>query len=107
MLPALGIVPGFLLSVIVLVNRVRKRPPPVPGFREHWYLGALIVYVIAMWAIGFNIATIGLIAWMLFACGRMRVVTGAIYGVAVFATIHGLLHLMGYRPPTGVLLDII
>lgn len=107
LLPALGIVPGFLLSVIVLVNRIRKRPLPVPGFREHWYLGALIVYVVAMWAIGFNIATVGLIVWMLFVCARMRPVTGAIYGVAVFAAIHGLLHLMGYRPPTGVLLDII
>jgi hypothetical protein len=107
LLPALGILPGILLAVIVLARRLMRRPDPVPGFREHWFMGALAAYVVVMWAVGFNIATVGLLAWMLFHCARMRPVTGAAYGVAVFAAIHGLLHLMGYRPPTGALLNIV
>ena len=107
LLPALGIIPGTILSVIVLVRRLRSKPVPPTGFREHYFMAALVGYGILMWAVGFNIATVIMLVWMLFYCGRMRIVTGLPYGIAVFAAIHGLLHLMGYSPPVGTLLNII
>jgi hypothetical protein len=68
---------------------------------------ALLAYAGLIWAVGFDIATVVLIAWMLFGCAKMRLVTGTVYGVAIFAAIHGLLVLMKLEAPTGVLLDIV
>lgn len=76
-------------------------------FNEPVFLFALIGYGILVWAIGFNIATVILLAWMLFYCARMKVVTGLAYGALIFAAIHGLMVLMKIQPPLGVLLNTI
>jgi hypothetical protein len=112
LLPSLAIIPGLAFSVVVLGARVRhfvradEEPPPLP-FTEPRFLVALLAYAGLIWAVGFDIATVVLIAWMLFGCAKMRLVTGTVYGVAIFAAIHGLLVLMKLEAPTGVLLDIV
>ena len=109
LLPATVAIPGLVFALIVLGKHFfagTKGAADAP-FTEHLYLFALIGYAAAMWAVGFNIATVALLAWMLFGCARMRPPTGAIYGTAVFAAIHGLFKLMNFDPPTGALIDLI
>ncbi len=108
LLPALAVVPGLVFSVAVLAGRLRSGIDGFdPGFREPAYLGAIILYAVGVWAVGFNLATVGLLAWMLFGCAGMRPIGGTIYGAAVFGGIHGLFHLMQYAPPAGALIDLI
>ncbi len=77
------------------------------AFNEPIFLFALIGYGILVWTVGFNIATVTLLAWMLFSCARMRPVTGIAYGALIFAAIHGLMVLMKIQPPLGVLVNIV
>ena len=112
LLPALAVVPGLVLAMLVLAVRVRRSLRPGHGrqdraFNEPAFLLALIGYAVLVWALGFNLATAGLLAWMLFYCARMRPMTGLVYGIAVFAAIHGLLILMKLDPPDGALLNLV
>jgi putative tricarboxylic transport membrane protein len=58
---------------------------------------------VAIWAIGFSIPTVALLAWMLFARARMRLVPGLIYGAIVFAVVLLLFDILRGDAPTGVL----
>lgn len=112
LLPSLAIVPGFVFASFVLAGRLRqrgtaKRQPGVTQYREPFFLMALVVYGVLVWALGFNIATAALLAWMLFYCARMKPLTGLIYGAIILAAAHGLLILMKLEPPTGFLVDFI
>ncbi len=112
LLPSVAIYPGLAFSVAVLGVAIYRMSagtvaPAAEPLGETKYLLALVVYVIAVWAIGFNIATVALLAWMLLACARMHVITALIYGAVVFAGVHGLLHLMKLQPPTGALINLI
>jgi len=112
LLPALAIFPGLVFAMIVLIGRLRrlgaaKRPPGIAQYREPFFLLALVVYGILVWAFGFNVATVALLAWMLLDCAKMRPVTGLAYGAVIFAAAHGLLTLMKLDPPVGALLHIL
>jgi len=108
LLPAMAIIPGFVLAVIVLVGRMRRERGLVEkSDNEPYFLLALIVYGFLVWSIGFDIATVILLAWMLFQCARMKIMTGLIYGVLIYAGTHGLLLLMKLEPPTGKILSLI
>ena len=48
--------------------------------RDLWILLVLILYAVAVWAIGLSIPTGLLIAWMLLVRARMRIWTALIYG---------------------------
>ena len=111
LLPSLAILPGFVFASIVLAGRLVRlrtasRPPGVVQFREPVFLMALVAYGILVWAVGFNIATAALLAWMLFYCAGMKLLTGLIYGAIILAGAHGLLTLMRLDPPTGSLLNL-
>ncbi len=113
LLPSLAIMPGFVFAVLVLAGQLRRfasterRPGGVTQYREPFFLLALVIYGILVWAIGFNIATGVLLAWMLFYCAGMKPLTGLIYGAVIFAAAHGLLTLMKLEAPTGSLVNII
>ena len=113
LLPSLAIVPGFAFASFVLAARLRRlgrgtRPPGgVTLYREPFFLMALVVYGVLVWAVGFNIATVALLAWMLFYCAGMKPLTGLIYGAIILAAAHGLLTLMKLKPPTGFLLNVV
>ncbi len=112
LMPTMAIVPGLAFSVFVLIGRIRRMFDPEKtaageAFNEPVFLFALIGYGVLVWAIGFNIATVILLAWMLFYCAGMKAVTGIAYGALIFAGIHGLMVLMKIQPPLGVLLAIV
>lgn len=109
LLSGLAIIPGFIFSAILLVAAFRNHRATRGGkqatdaFNEPIYVLALVLYAVAVWILGFEIATIGLLAWMLFVCARMRVLTGLIYGGVILAAIHGLFALMNLSPPNGLI----
>ncbi len=105
MMPLLATVPGLPLSLWLLVRAIREYSPSASSeaFNEHWVLMALIAYAFAVWAIGFSVPTIALLAWMLFARARMRWWTGTLYGVVIFAVIHTLFYLLRGDAPVGAL----
>jgi hypothetical protein len=109
LLPMLAILPGLVFAAATVLQSLRARGEGVTGdrFSEPYYLLALIAYGIAMWAIGFNLATAALLIWMLFWCARMRPLTGLIYALLVFAAIHGLFKLMNFAPPAGTFFKLI
>ena len=73
---------------------------------ELWILLTLIVYAIAVWAIGLSLPTIALIAWMLLGRAKMRLWTGAIYGAIVFAIVWILFDLLRGDAPSGALISL-
>lgn len=110
LLPTLAIIPGFIFSAITCYKGFRlysdDSDSEAQKFTEHYYLVPLITYVAAIWAIGFILPTIVVIAWMLFFCARMRWYTGLGYGAVVFAAILVLFRLINSTPPTGVLITL-
>ena len=73
---------------------------------ELWILVALVLYAFAVWAVGFSLPTVVLIAWMLLVRARMRIWTAAIYGVAVFAIVRLLFGLLRGDAPVGALIPL-
>jgi TctA family transporter len=108
LLPSLAIVPGLVFALIVLAQRLRRsRPEETEPFAEPAFMLVLIAYAILVWAIGFNIATAGLLVWMLVQCARMGALAALLYGAAIFAGVHGLMILMKLQPPTGALINLV
>lgn len=111
LLPGVAILPGAAFSMLLLVQSLRRLPSRLPAgenpdqeaFDEPKYVAAVILYGLFVWIVGFDIATVGLLAWMLFFCAGMRAWTGAIYGVVILAAIHGLFFLMKLSPPDGLI----
>nr|WP_163500395.1 tripartite tricarboxylate transporter permease [Halomonas socia] len=106
LMPAVGIVPGLLLSAYIFgrqLYRLRQRGQIVHlGSRQELpVLAGILAYGVAMWLIGFSLATPLLLAWLLLRCARMRLASAVIYGVIVYATAQGMFALMRLTPPVG------
>jgi len=107
LLPGLAIYPGFVLSALLLIQSLRALPGAAWGdFREHRFLPVLILYPAAIWAFGYSIPTLALIAWMLVFCAGMRWLGALIYGGLVFGLILGMYRMMRADLPTGRLFDL-
>lgn len=111
LMPAMGIVPGLLLSVYILVRHVyrwrRDGHIAQEGTRlELPVLGGILLYGAAIGLIGFNLATPVLLAWLLLVRARMKPLNAALYGAIVYALAQGMFALMRLTPPPGILLDL-
>jgi len=111
LMPSVAIYPGIVFCILVLIGRLRRLFHAAPAeaaepFREPMYLLALVAYAIGVWAVGFNIATAALLAWMLFACAGLGIVAGLAYGAVILGAVHGLMILMKLQPPVGALLHL-
>lgn len=107
LMPSLALLPGLPLALWLLVRAVRNYSSAAdPNFKEPMILIVLIGYAIALWAIGFTVATIALLCWMLFVRANMRPVTGAIYGVVVFGLAWLLFDVLRGDAPVGALTGI-
>ncbi|SDM17480.1 TctA family transporter [Franzmannia pantelleriensis] len=106
LMPALGIVPGLLLSLYILgrqLYRMRQQGRIIHlGSRQELpVLAGILGYGLAMWLVGFNLATPLLLAWLLLKCAGMRLISAALYGAIVYATAQGMFALMRLTPPVG------
>lgn len=107
LMPALAIVPGLPLALWLVFRGVREYQNDFANDgAELWILLTLIVYAIAVWAIGLSLPTIALIAWMLLGRAKMRLWTGAIYGAIVFAIVWILFDLLRGDAPSGALISL-
>ncbi|MCE8041646.1 tripartite tricarboxylate transporter permease [Halomonas daqingensis] len=111
LMPSLGIVPGLLLSLYVLGRQLFRlhrqgRVANLASRRELPILGGILSYGLAMWLIGFNLATPLLLGWLLVGCARMRWLTALLYGLVVYAIAQSMFMLMRLTPPRGTLLDL-
>ena len=107
LMPSLAIWPGLALSAWLVVRGVREYAPPSgEALAEPLHLSVLVAYAVAVWAAGFTLPTLALLAWMLFFRAGMRPWAGALYGVAVFAAVWTLFHFMRGDPPSGALLPL-
>ena len=102
LMPSLTLLPGLPLALWLLFRAVRDYTPQRdPAFNEPTVLFALLGYAVAIWAIGFSIPTIALLAWMLLARARMRLIPGLIYGAIVFAVVWLLFDQLRGDAPVG------
>ena len=107
LMPALAIVPGLPLALWLVFRGVREYQNDFANDgAELWILLTLIVYAIAVWAIGLSLPTIALIAWMLLGRAKMRLLTGAIYCAIVFAIVWILFDLLRGDAPSGALISL-
>jgi len=107
LMPALAIVPGLPLALWLVFRGVREYQNDFANDgAELWILLTLIVYAIAVWAIGLSLPTIALIAWMLLGRAKMRLWTGVIYGAIVFAIVWILFDLLRGDAPSGALISL-
>ncbi|HEX7073966.1 MAG TPA: tripartite tricarboxylate transporter permease [Hyphomicrobiaceae bacterium] len=110
LLPLLAIVPGLALAIFILGRELWRLKTHVEEFRfdatdEYGVILGFVVYGIGIALLGFNIATIGFLGWVLFTCAKMRPITGFIYGVVLIIAINGIFHLMRVAPPDGLLMS--
>lgn len=107
LMPALAIVPGLSLALWLVFRGVREfRNDFSEDAGELSILVVLILYAVAVWAIGLSIPTALLIAWMLLMRARMRVWTALIYGGIVFAIVRILFDTLRGDAPVGALLSL-
>lgn len=107
LMPSLALLPGLPLTLWLLIRATRNYSSATDStFREPMILAVLIAYAVALWAVGFTIATIALLCWMLFVRANMRPVSGAIYGVIVFALAWLLFDVLRGDAPVGALTGI-
>jgi uncharacterized membrane protein YagU involved in acid resistance len=106
-MPALAIVPGLPLAAWLVFRGIREyRDDFGDDAEELRILAVLILYAVLIWAFGFSLPTLVLMAWMLCMRARMRVWTAAIYGAVVFAVAHLLFNALRGDAPVGALLAI-
>ena len=99
--------PGLPLALWLVFRGVREYQNDFANDgAELWILLTLIVYAIAVWAIGLSLPTIALIAWMLLGRAKMRLWTGVIYGAIVFAIVWILFDLLRGDAPSGALISL-
>lgn len=107
LLPGLAIYPGFVLSVLLLIQALRTVPGSTWGdFNEHRLLPVLLLYPVAIWALGYHLPTVALLAWLLLVVARMKWKGALIYGGLTFAAILGMYWLMRSDVPTGRIADL-
>ncbi|WP_029029792.1 tripartite tricarboxylate transporter permease [Salinarimonas rosea] len=108
LLPMLAIAPGLILGAFVVVRETRRAlgegvVSDSAAVAEIPYLLTILAYGVGIWLVGFDIATIALLIWMLIGCARMRLATGIAYAALILATIHGMFVLMRVSAPAGLL----
>ena len=107
LMPALAIFPGLPLAGWLVIRGVREyRQDFGDDAEELRILAMLILYAVLIWAFGFSLPTLALLAWMLLMRANMRVWTAAIYGAVVFAVSHLLFNVLRGDAPVGALLAI-
>jgi putative tricarboxylic transport membrane protein len=107
LMPALAIVPGLPLVLWLVFRGWREyRNDFSSDAGELSILGVLMLYAVAVWAIGLSIPTVALIAWMLLVRARMRIWTGLVYGSVVFMAVWILFDILRGDAPVGALLPI-
>jgi hypothetical protein len=107
LMPALAIFPGLPLVGWLVIRGVREyRQDFGDDAEELRILAVLILYAIMVWAIGFSLPTLALLAWMLLMRANMRVWTAAMYGTVVFAVSHLLFNALRGEAPVGALVAI-
>ncbi|MGI9420412.1 MAG: tripartite tricarboxylate transporter permease, partial [Geminicoccaceae bacterium] len=107
LMPALAIFPGLPLAAWLVIRGFREyRNDFGEDAEELRILGVLILYAILIWAFGFSLPTLALLAWMLLMRAGMRIWTSAIYGAVVFAVSHLLFNALRGDAPIGALLAI-
>ncbi len=107
LMPALAIVPGLPLALWLLVRGVREYRNDFDSVAgELSILATLVVYALAVWAIGLSLPTVVLIAWMLLVRAQLSLWTGLIYGAAVFAVVRLLFYSLRGDAPVGVLVPL-
>lgn len=111
LLPMVAIVPGIALAAFVFIREtaklVRQRGDFVFDAQgEYPVVAALFAYGAGIWLFGFNIATVGFLAWVLFGCAKMKWYTGLIYGAVLVVAINGMFRLMRLTPPDGILVTL-
>lgn len=107
LMPSLALLPGLPLALWLLVRAIRNYSSSAdPTFKEPMILIVLIGYAVALWAVGFTIATIALLCWMLFVRASMRPIPGAIYGVVVFGLAWLLFDVLRGDAPVGALTGV-
>ena len=107
LMPALAIFPGLPLAAWLVTRGVREyRQDFADDVAELRILAMLILYAVLIWAFGFSLPTLALLAWMLLMRANMRVWTAAIYGAVVFAVSHLLFNALRGDAPAGALLAI-
>ncbi|WP_018690140.1 tripartite tricarboxylate transporter permease [Ahrensia kielensis] len=107
LMPALAIVPGMALSFWLVLRGIREyRSDFMRDGSELIILAVLIVYSIAVWAIGLSIPTVALLVWMLLVRAKMRWWTAAIYGAVVFAITLLLFNVLRGDAPVGTIISL-
>jgi putative tricarboxylic transport membrane protein len=111
LLPLLAIIPGLALSILVLAREGLRLFRSSGGFRfdatsEYPIIAGILIYGLAIALIGFNLATIGFLVWVLLACARMHPLTAIVYGIALIVAINGMFKLMRLSPPQGFLTNL-
>lgn len=107
LMPALAIIPGLPLALWLVFRGFREfQNDFARDAQELWILGILVLYAVAVWAIGFSIPTVLLITWMLLMRAKMRIWTSLIYGGVVFAIVWLLFDLLRGDRPVGALLSL-
>lgn len=107
LLPMLAIVPGVALSGFVLIREgsrfLRRRDVfAFDAVDEYRIVAALLAYGVGIWLVGFNIATVFFLAWVLVGCAHMRLVSAFVYGCVLIVAINGMFRLMRIVPPDGL-----
>jgi putative tricarboxylic transport membrane protein len=111
LLPLLAIIPGLALSILVLAREGLRLFRSSGGFRfdatgEYPIIAGILIYGLGIALIGFNLATIGFLVWVLLACARMHPLTAIVYGIALIVAINGMFKLMRLTPPQGFLTNL-
>jgi len=107
LMPALAIVPGLPLVLWLVFRGWRERTNDFArDAGELSVLAVLVLYAVAVWAIGLSIPTVALIAWMLLVRARMRIWTSLVYGGVVFGIVWMLFDVLRGDAPVGALLPI-
>jgi hypothetical protein len=107
LMAALAVVPGLPLAAWLAVRGFREidtRRMVPEG--ELPVLLVLLLYGAAIFAVGFTVPTVALLAWMLIARAKMRWWTAAIYGAIVLAAALFLFDMLRGDAPTGVLIPL-
>ena len=106
-MPLLAVVPGLPLCLWLVFRGVAEvRRPGLSLAGEPQVLCALVAYAVGVWAFGYSLPTVALVAWMLLARAGMRWWTAALYGGASFALVRLLFDALRGDPPVGALIPL-
>lgn len=107
LMPGLAIYPGLVLSLLLIWQAARALPgASLENFTEHRFLLVLFLYPFGVWALGYSLPTLALLAWMLLFCASLRPLGAVLYGGLVFTLIYWMYGVMRTDMPGGRLLSL-